>query len=168
MFLRLLFWVWIVILLGVINGCMSSAYEHQLETIIGISEPEYAITAIAEDVSGFGEGFVIEKFHLTENTSSKFENHITAISPKAGWKSQGWISTKLISKADSKAIEMVIKYSTRNRELNELVEEIKQSIERERSYFACYCKPDCENPIKSVVFVYDFSTCNLWVVEAFF
>ncbi len=157
-----------IILWGFFISCNNSAYENKLDIILGVNEPGYTKRTIAEDVLGFGEGFVIEKFHLTENTSRKFENHLAEISQKAGWESQGWIPAHLISRDDNKAIEMVLEYSTRDRKLNKLIQEIRKSIEREKSFFACYCKPDCENPIKSVVFVYDHSNHNLWIAESFF
>lgn len=150
-------------------SCQSGVFKDKLPEILGISNVEIKDNHGTDEFGGFGEGYTLEIYELSESTVNSFIDRTSKILPdkkeKATWKKYDWQKTPVDSSYNEILI-MSLNYSGGNKKLETELSEIKKVLEKPEVYYSFYYSPNKDNPQDAQFFVLDVQTGKLYVIES--
>lgn len=146
-----------------ILSCQSGVFKNDLSEILGVSNVEIKNSRGADEFGGFSEGYTIEIYELSEETTKAFIAQSNKILPsKEGWKKFDWSKTPV----DTSYTEIfgILNYMG-GKKVENLLSEIKVLLKKTEVYYSFYYKPDKDNPQDLQLFVLDTKSKKLHIVE---
>ncbi len=152
-----------------ILSCQSDLYKNDLSKILGISNIEITNNQGTDEFGGFGEGYSLEVYELSENTVNSFIKQSSKKLPdkienSVEWQKKDWSEIP----ADSSFNEIFIvclNYSSGNKKLETQLNEIK-TILNNGAYYSFYFKPNKLNPQTVQLFIFDTKGKKLYIIDS--
>ena len=159
----------LIIPLFFLISCQSKVYKDDLPKILGVEDVKITNSQGIDEFAGFGEGYTLEIYELSESTINAFINDASKILPEkngtaAGWLKHDWRSTPM----DSSYIEIFnicLNYYSGNRKLEGLIVEIKKVLQKPDVYYSFYYKPDKDSPQDVLLFILDLQSRKLYIMD---
>ena len=149
-------------------GCQSSVFKKEVSELLNVNNAEIVNSKGTDEFGGFGEGYTIEVYELSDKTIKDFENKKTKELPvkkdDSTWQKKDWSKTPIDS-SFSEIFIMGLNYSSGNKKIETELKEIKQLVEKSEVYYSFYYKPDKENPQDVQLFILDVPSRKLYTIE---
>lgn len=140
----------IVLLCIFLDSCSNRVFEHQIAYLLGVKNTKVEIIFTSESFGGFGEGYTLEVYKISEKTGESFIKKSSKVLPDKNLKGQNWHKSNWqknpIKKSELKKLEIIFDYRS-NSQLTEKIDKIKNLIDKKDKhiFYAYYYKPDSEN-----------------------
>lgn len=150
-------------------GCQSNVFKDEVSELLNISNAEILSSKGIDEFGGFGEGYTIEVYELSDKTITDFKNKTTKELPvkksDTTWLKKDWSNTPIDSSFNEIFI-MGLNYSSGNNKIETELKEIKQLMVKSEVYYSFYYKPDKENPQDVQLFILDIPSKRLYTIES--
>jgi hypothetical protein len=162
-----LIYLWIIPLVCV--ACEQPIFKSKICALINVKNCVAHSVESINQFGGFGEGFILEIYEISEESAIEFINDPSKKLPDpegdATWEKVNWLNSALDS-SHIGLISMTLHYSNGNAELKKKLSKIEELIGANNVFHAFYCKPDLDNPQDTQLFVLDCNTRRMYVIES--
>lgn len=145
-------------------------FKDDLSQILGVSDIEVKNSQGTDEFGGFGEGYTLEEYELSEKTVQAFINNASKTLPDKkeegkNWQKKDW-SKVPVDSSYSEILTMCLNYSSGSTKLETQLNEIKKMLEKIEVYYSFYYKPDEDNPQDAQLFILDVQSRKVYVIES--
>ncbi|MET0637360.1 MAG: hypothetical protein ABWZ25_15120 [Chitinophagaceae bacterium] len=158
----------LIICISSLVGCQSNVSKNEIPGLLNVSNAEIVNSKGTDDFGGFGEGYTIEFYELSDKTISDFKNKTTKELPlkkdDTAWQKKDWSKTPIDSSYNEIFI-MVLNYDGGSKEIEIELKKIKLLVEKPDVYYSFYFKPDKDSPQDIELFILDLSGRKLYTIE---
>lgn len=149
-------------------SCQSTVFKNDISKLLNVSDAEITSSKGIDEFGGYGEGYSIEVYQLSEKTILDFKDNLVKKLPMKKdtdiWQKKDWSYTPIDSSFKEIFI-MGLNYSSGNKKIEAELNEIKLLIEKSKVYYSFYFKPDIESPQEIQLFILDEQSRKLYVIE---
>lgn len=150
----------------VVISCQSSIFRNQINSILGIDSNDIFQKSSIDEFGGFGEGYTLEIYELTESSVKLFqENPLKKLPQKDNdnWKIKDWSNTP-IDNSYKEVFTLVLNYDSSDK-LTKQLRDLSELLKKKEVYYSFYYKPDKLNPIRVQFFVLDINTNKFYAID---
>lgn len=152
------------------TACDNNVFENNLTKIFDVDNKELRFVQGIDRFGGFGEGFTLEEYDLSEKALDIFMRKDSKALPEneevgSNWKRKDWDITPIDS-VYNQLFLMCLSYSDGSLELKTKLDEIKQVLKKAKVYYSFYYRPDKDNPQDVRLYVLDTQTRRVYVIES--
>lgn len=157
---RFLIYIFVILIL---QACSNPIFEQKLDKVLGVRFPQAKLVYLEDEFAGFGEGYALEVYQLSESTLKNFETlktkNLLLHVDEEGWEVSGWYCAPIIS--DFHEVASVLSYSG-GVELVKHFNQMEQLLKSDNAYYA-FCT---KSHLQTLFFVLDTKTGLLYIADA--
>lgn len=162
----------LAVCIGSLFGCQSNVFKDDLPKILGVSNVEIQDSQGTDEFGGFGEGYTLEVYELSEKTVKAFINLTAKNLPDKkeegkNWEKHDWSKTPIDTSYNG-VLSLVLNYRSSTKLENQL-NDIKKLLEKPDVYYSFYYYSNEE--VKEYIedaqfFILDVQSRKLYTIES--
>jgi len=153
-------------LIILVISCQSNIFRNQIESILGINSTDIIQKSSIDEFGGFGEGYTLEIYELTESSVKIFQEKPLKKLPRKdndNWKIKDWSNTP-VNNSYKEIFTLVLNYDSSDK-LTKQLRELSELLKQKEVYYSFYYKPDKLNPTRVQFFVLDTNTNKFYAID---
>jgi hypothetical protein len=152
-----------------LNSCSTSFFEDNLSQILGVQAEIENVQTFNESAGIHGDGFILEKYKLSEKTIKTFiEKPFQDLPDKTEggkhYQKYNW-SKDAIDSSYNEIFIMCLNYASDNEKIKVQLNEINNVLKKKEIYYSFYFIPNKENPQNVQLFILDVQCQRLYAID---
>lgn len=157
-------------MLLLLSGCRDKNINKKIDQVLGIQYGIYELDNDFSEFAGFGEGYTLEIYKLSEGTIKSFIYNSNKKLPLIIIDSEkylefGWFQAPFDT-SFNEIRDLSLGYYSGNKKLESHLAQIEHSLTDENNFYSFYCLPNTINPRKVEFYVLDVEKRKLFVINS--